>query len=66
MSQNTLFEVNSLTVKNDANKYATDFQTPINVCEYMASMVPASSKKVLEPTPGIGNLKGELLKKVLM
>jgi type I restriction-modification system DNA methylase subunit len=34
----------------------TNFQTPIPVCEYMVKMIPAYAKKILEPTPGIGNI----------
>lgn len=32
------------------------FQTPPDVCEYMASFLPANAGKILEPTPGKGNL----------
>jgi len=34
----------------------TNFQTPKEVCRYMASLVPTGSKKILEPTPGLGNI----------
>lgn len=37
-------------------KPINDFQTPGNVCDYMASMIPKEAKTILEPTPGIGNL----------
>src|ERR1700694_5879712 len=40
--------------------YVNDFQTPVNVCEYMVDLLPASVKTVLEPTPGIGNLVRKL------
>jgi len=40
---------------------STEFQTPSNVCEFMASFVDYGH--ILEPTPGIGNLV-ESLKKV--
>lgn len=33
-----------------------DFQTPPEVCQYMASLIPSGVKTVLEPTPGLGNL----------
>lgn len=33
-----------------------DFQTPTPVCRLMVSMVPFGVKRVLEPTPGVGNL----------
>lgn len=35
---------------------SSDYQTPDYVCDYMVSLLPESSLKVLEPTPGIGNL----------
>lgn len=34
----------------------TDFQTPLEVCLYMAKMIPSYAITVLEPTPGVGNL----------
>lgn len=34
----------------------TDFQTPLNVCKYMTSLIPAGVIAVLEPTPGLGNI----------
>lgn len=39
-----------------AAKYQYDFQTPPLVCDFMASLVPAHVRTVLEPTPGQGNL----------
>lgn len=33
-----------------------NFQTPVPVCNYMVDMVPDWAIKVLEPTPGIGNI----------
>ena len=41
--------------------YTTEFQTPPEVCRYMASLVPDDCVNVLEPTPGIGNLVNALL-----
>lgn len=32
------------------------YQTPKNVCDYMASMLPVNAKTVFEPTPGLGGL----------
>lgn len=32
------------------------FQTPDNICRYMASFLPESAGLILEPTPGKGNL----------
>lgn len=36
--------------------YTKEFQTPPEVCRYMASLVPPTAISVLEPTPGVGNL----------
>lgn len=33
-----------------------EFQTPELVCGYMVSLLPSGIRKVLEPTPGEGNL----------
>jgi type I restriction-modification system DNA methylase subunit len=38
----------------------SNFQTPIPVCEYMVGMVPDNSIKILEPTPGLGNIVNAL------
>lgn len=56
----SLFDISVHTKPNDAAKYATDFQTPIPVCQYMTSLVPADVVDILEPTSGIGNLKVSL------
>lgn len=32
------------------------YQTPIDICKYMTSMIPEGVKTVLEPTPGEGNI----------
>ena len=40
-----------------------NFQTPIEICDYMASLVPSSAKSIFEPTPGIGNIVKSLEKK---
>lgn len=37
-----------------------DFQTPIEVAEYMVSLVPSEAKRILEPTPGLGNIVNAL------
>jgi type I restriction-modification system DNA methylase subunit len=37
-------------------KKGTDFQTPHSVAEYMVSLIPEGAKKILEPTPGSGNI----------
>lgn len=34
----------------------SNFQTPIPVCNYMVDMVPSGALKILEPTPGLGNI----------
>lgn len=52
----TLFNIPELTKENDAEVYSSDFQTPPKVCAYMASLVPAGARTILEPTPGNGNL----------
>ena len=41
-------------------KISTEFQTPPEVCKYMASLIPAGARTVLEPTPGIGNIVAQL------
>lgn len=33
-----------------------DFQTPKDVCGFMASLIPSWCRTILEPTPGQGNL----------
>lgn len=38
-----------------------DFQTPPEVCKYMVDMVPAKTRFILEPTPGEGNMVGEII-----
>jgi len=43
-----------------AEKHKFDFQTPPQVCKYMASLIPEGTKTILEPTPGIGNIVREL------
>lgn len=42
------------------NKISVDFQTPPEVCKYMASLIPAGVRTVLEPIPGIGNIVAQL------
>jgi hypothetical protein len=42
--------------KSEGEKWLTDFQTPVPVCNYMASLIPYPSDLVLEPTAGTGNL----------
>ena len=50
------------------NKYSehfevdTNFQTPPSVCDYMVSMIPENCYKILEPTPGLGNIVKSLEK----
>ena len=46
--------------KNKDAAYVNDFQTPIDVAEYMVSLLPINVKTVLEPTPGIGNVVAAL------
>ena len=42
--------------------WGENFQTPIDVCNYMASFLPINAGKILEPTPGKGNLVKSLQK----
>jgi|SRR6185437_5542643 len=42
--------------KEEGQKWLTSFQTPVPVCNYMASLIPGGVSTILEPTPGIGNL----------
>lgn len=41
--------------------FKNDYQTPIPVVKYMISLIPKWFKTVLEPTPGVGNIKKELI-----
>lgn len=41
---------------SEGDKWLTDFQTPVPVCNYMASLIPDGVRSVLEPTAGLGNL----------
>jgi methylase of polypeptide subunit release factors len=40
----------------DIARKSQDFQTPLEVARYMASMVPPLARKILEPTPGKGTI----------
>lgn len=40
-----------------------NFQTPKEVCQYMAGLIPKKAKIVLEPTPGLGNMVRAIKKK---
>lgn len=40
-----------------------NFQTPEKVFEYMVGMIPEKAYKILEPTPGLGNIVNALVKK---
>lgn len=37
-----------------------NFQTPPPVCEYMVGMIPDNAVRILEPTPGLGNIVAAL------
>lgn len=54
---NYLFEIKELVKDNGHEKYKYDFQTPVPVAKYMASLLPANIMTVLEPTPGKGNIE---------
>lgn len=45
------------TRKGSAEDFKTDFQTPVPVAKYMVSLLPHHVCNVLEPTPGLGNIK---------
>lgn len=60
IKENILFSLSENTVKNDHALFSTDFQTPRWAAKYMASLVPAGVKNILEPTAGIGNIVAEL------
>jgi len=49
-------------VEGTAESFKSDFQTPVEVAKYMVSLLPEGVGTVLEPTPGIGNIKNELVK----
>ena len=40
-----------------------DFQTPHKICKYMTDYLPSNAGKILEPTPGVGNLVKSLQEK---
>lgn len=44
----------------DKFQKGAEFQTPPDVCKFMAGLIPPGAKKLLEPTPGEGNLVAEL------
>jgi len=39
------------------------FQTPLDICDYMVKMIPKGVTEVLEPTPGLKNLQTAIEKK---
>lgn len=40
----------------------SNFQTPLDICDYMVDMVPSDAITILEPTPGHGNIISVLKK----
>jgi len=46
-----------MSTKKTDIAYLNDFQTPPPVCKYMVSLLPPGVKKVMEPTPGQGNVR---------
>ncbi len=48
-------------MKFDSKDWGNHFQTPENICKYMASFLPKNAGRILEPTAGKGNLVKELL-----
>lgn len=51
--ENSLWSADEL---RSARDMVNDFQTPPEVCLYMASLVPKGARYILEPTPGNGNI----------
>jgi|SRR5688572_3309601 len=47
-------------IENEGDIYRNQFQTPIPVAKYMASLIPTGTRTVLEPTPGVGNIVSQL------
>ena len=47
--------------KKDFKDWGDHFQTPENICKYMASFLPKNAGDVLEPTPGKGKLVSSLM-----
>ena len=43
-------------VQNSKFVVDANFQTPPEICTYMASLVPSWAHHILEPTPGLGNI----------
>lgn len=58
--QNNLFDLKGITKDNGALGLKNDYQTPIDVCQYMVSLIPKGVRTVLEPTPGNGNIVSQL------
>ncbi len=42
--------------KKKDKSYLNDFQTPLPVANYMVSILPCGMQRILEPTPGMGNI----------
>jgi hypothetical protein len=51
---------NKIETNKSPEDYKTDFQTHMEVCKYMVSLVPVGSQTILEPSPGIGNIVNAL------
>jgi len=49
-------------MKFEFKDWGNNFQTPIDVCDYMSSYLPSKAGRILEPTPGKGNLVTSLSK----
>lgn len=58
--QSEIWAWNRESVKKE--DWTNDFQTPPAVCDYMASLIPVNAKRILEPTPGNGNLVGAIIR----
>jgi len=51
-----LFDTAPVTIKNGWEKHAHEFQTRSDIALFMAKLVPARTIRLLEPTPGMGQL----------
>lgn len=49
-------KIKFLKIMQTKNKIDSNFQTPLDICDYMISMIPDNVVNVLEPTPGLGNI----------
>jgi len=48
--------ISDISFETAEKDFRSEFQTPHQVCKYMASMVPSGTFSILEPTPGLGGI----------